>query len=55
MKELLKRILEKLACNHNWKLKTTYRKFEDPNDKMPIKIIDYYVCTKCGKIKKIRF
>lgn len=53
MWSLIKKYLEKLACSHNWKVCDKVSIYEYSNSKLPYKIIKYYVCTKCGKIKKI--
>lgn len=46
MKEILKRFLEKVACHHEWEIKasTAYTNHDQ----------HLLVCTKCGKIKRVR-
>ena len=50
---MLKDFFKKLCCCHQWKHYKQVRTFEDDNDKLPIKITETFICTKCGKIKKI--
>lgn len=54
MKELLKRIIDKWLCLHDWEeVKSIhYYSKEDPN--LPTRFVFLSCCQKCGKLKKIQ-
>ena len=51
MWEILKQMLSKLACMHDWKLEKAIRWYNDDNE--PVAYTHIYICKKCGKFKKI--
>ena len=50
---ILKDFFKKLCCCHKWQRYKRVKTFEYDDDKLPSKITDTLICTKCGKIKKI--
>lgn len=52
MKEFILGLLDKWSCKHTWDLHRRVNTFWE-KDKVPYKIKDTLICTKCGKIKKI--
>jgi len=53
-KSILK-ILEKLACKHQWKVFSRSRTFEYEEDKLPISYDFLLECKSCGKHKKVNY
>jgi hypothetical protein len=54
MIELIKQILIKWGCMHKWHPYHRTKIYDwKRNDEIPNKIEETWVCTKCGKIKKI--
>ena len=53
MKEALKKLIEKWACMHRWKKIKEYDYFSREHDRFPTRFISIFVCTKCGKFKKM--
>lgn len=53
MKELFKKWLEKLACKHEWVEIKKLLVWGDSN-KYPKYYIYVFVCSKCGKFKKVK-
>ena len=54
MIELIKQILIKWGCMHKWHPYHRTKIYDwKRNDEMPNKIKETWVCTKCGKIKKV--
>lgn len=53
MRELIKKILAKLACSHKWELHNRTERFMFDEDQSPYKRQDTLICQNCGKIKKI--
>ena len=52
--KILKQLLEKLACKHNWYEQQRFNNMANSIDhKIPSKIKIIYICKKCGKFKKI--
>ena len=54
MIELIKQILAKWGCMHQWQVHDESRVFHDEKDKKPYAIRHTLICTKCGKIKQIK-
>lgn len=54
MWEIVKQILEKLACKHEWKLTGIHRVYgyDYQEGDLPIKVTIDYLCEKCGKFKR---
>lgn len=53
MKEIINKLLEKWTCKHDWELLKHIREYWSDKDN----IVGHQfilVCTKCGKIKKIK-
>lgn len=46
-------IFKRIFCNHDWEEIKTIRRFKNPFDSMPYKILFIYKCKNCGKFKKI--
>lgn len=55
MKQFLKRYIEKLLCLHSWEVMKEGNVYEHEGDTMPSYTKMIVVCTKCGKIKKLKF
>ncbi len=53
MRLFIKNILLKLSCLHDWELRRRVYTYEDSSCKYPYKCEEFYVCRKCGKLKKI--
>lgn len=53
-KELIKGLLQKLSCKHDWELIETTRVFDEFSGNLPAYRKHLYVCKKCGKFKKIK-
>lgn len=51
MKELLKKIIEKWACMHEWNAWHTVNVETDYGDRYSV---FHFMCKKCGKFKKIK-
>lgn len=49
---LIKALLAKWSCLHDWKVYREIRVLDENNN--PIKFEDTLFCKKCGKIKKIK-
>lgn len=54
MIQLIKNILIKWGCLHQWKLERESAVYEEFADPIPIYRSLIYICTKCGKFKKIK-
>lgn len=54
MIELIKQILAKWGCMHQWQVHDESRVFHDDKDTKPYAIRHTLICTKCGKIKQIK-
>lgn len=54
MWKALIKLVEKWACCHEWKLHRKVSTYEADEDKRPVKVVETLICTKCGKIKKVR-
>lgn len=52
---MLKKLIDKLLCNHEWETIQEGYVYLDENDKMPAYKKLLMVCTKCGKIKKLSY
>ena len=48
------KLVEKWACCHKWETHQTSKTYENYYDKRPSKIEETLICSKCGKIKKIK-
>lgn len=55
MKELIRKCLEKFLCLHSWEVMKEANIYEHEGDTMPSYTKMIVVCTKCGKIKKLKF
>jgi len=54
MIELIKQLLAKWGCMHQWKPYHRTKIYDwASNNEIPNKIEETWVCIKCGKIKKI--
>ena len=51
MKELIKQILEKFTCKHEWSLEVEH--YVTYNG-VKTGVIRLFICKKCGKFKKIK-
>ena len=51
--ENIKKILEKVACKHEWESLVISNKYEDDDSKLPYKTTFIFSCRKCGKMKRI--
>ena len=49
----MKRLFEKLLCDHRW-VKINSAEVFEAGYKRPTKYITLFVCEKCGKFKKVR-
>lgn len=49
----IKNILDKWSCKHKYKEISESKTFEDEISKRPFKIIKTFLCSECGKFKKI--
>ena len=47
-------ILEKLACKHKWKMEIETKGYDKDRSDLPFEILRTYVCSECGKFKKIK-
>lgn len=54
MWKVLIKLVEKLACCHEWKTHRRMSSYGGVYDKLPIKVEETLICQKCGKIKKIK-
>ena len=52
MKEIIKQILEKWACKHQWSEKDTYTQVADDGTKTGY--VNIYHCIICGKFKEVK-
>lgn len=53
MKELIKQIISKKFCHHEWKLEKEVTVYEKDSSKRPVKVTYIYICSKCGDFNKI--
>lgn len=51
MKEAIKKLINKWACHHEWKL---WHKINVCDDFGGYYTVFHFRCTKCGKIKKVK-
>jgi hypothetical protein len=51
---LIKDILSKYACHHEWEVHKEIHGFSSENLIIPELIEQVLICKKCGKIKKIK-
>ena len=54
LKDLVKRILNKIACAHEWDVYHESRVFDGDYSERPHTIKHTLICKKCGKIKQIK-
>ena len=54
MIELIKQILAKWSCMHQWEVHNATNIWHDNKDPRPYAIRHTLICTKCGKIKQIK-
>lgn len=52
MKEAIINLINKLACNHDWKLEHKTDIIDDFDDVIGVKYL--YICKKCGKFKIVK-
>jgi hypothetical protein len=50
---IIKYIIRKLFCPHEWEFKREFNFFEE-GDSVPANKIIIYICKKCGNFKKIK-
>lgn len=50
---ILKKLIQKWSCHHDWECLENFRYFEDEKDELPIGYARIYTCKNCGKIEKI--
>jgi hypothetical protein len=54
MKEIIKKIINKLCCSHEWEEVSHIKTYSQSNNReLPIQIDYLYCCKKCGKFKQI--
>jgi len=51
---MIKMLVAKWLCLHEWNLEKRLNKFEDAHGTIPIRIDLLFICKKCGKFRKIR-
>lgn len=51
---LIKDIVTKLACSHEWVEGQTFKKYDSETDVYPAKVVQVLYCKKCGKVKKYK-
>ena len=54
MWELLKSILSKWGCKHQWELYQRMNMLPSSGGGLPHTITDTLICQECGKIKRIK-
>ena len=54
MIELIKQILIKWSCNHQWKIHDETNIFHDDKDTRPYEIRQTLICDKCGELNQIK-
>lgn len=54
MKELLKRLLNKWTCCHEWVEYKKINVYEDGYGDIPVYYKYLFICKKCGKMKKVQ-
>ena len=47
--------MKKLFCNHNYQLVDKVEHYLCELDKLPYKHTGVYMCSKCGKVRKIKY
>ena len=52
MKELIKQIISKKFCHHEWQLEKEIDTYKE-HSKRPVRVTYLYICSKCGDFKKI--
>lgn len=50
---IIRRILEKVACCHEWNIIAKYDKYGSNSSQRPYKTTILFYCKKCGKMKKV--
>lgn len=50
---IIRKILEKVACCHEWESVTSCDKYEGSSSERPYKTTILFYCHKCGKMKKV--
>ena len=50
---MIKELIEKWACKHDWKELYKVNEYWSSNSKLPCETKIILVCKKCGKIKRI--
>lgn len=53
MKEIIKKIINKLCCSHEWEEVSHIKTYSKNDGELPIQIDYLYCCKKCGKFKQI--
>lgn len=51
MKEILKKLIDKWCCHHEWEI---WRKVDVEGDWGNTWTVYHLVCKKCGKLKKVK-
>lgn len=54
MWQALIKLVEKMACGHSWEEYYTTKVYKSDYDKRPYHINQTLICSKCGKIKKVK-
>jgi hypothetical protein len=54
MIELIKVLIEKWACMHDWKCISKTEVFINDDDKIPAYNKYLFCCKKCGKFKRVK-
>lgn len=54
MWKALIKLVEKWACCHRWETHFKTKVYEKSSDTKPYEIEETLICSKCGKIKKIK-
>lgn len=53
MKEIIKKIINKLCCSHEWEEVSHIKTYSQSGGELPVQIDYLYCCKKCGKFKQI--
>lgn len=48
-------MFRKLFCNHDYQLVDQVAHYVFESDKLPYKHTKIYMCSKCGKVRKIKY
>ena len=54
MKDIIKKLLEKWSCKHDWELFKHIKVYDEFSNDIPCGHKYIFICKKCGKIKRIK-